>query len=57
VNELLLGLVLISTICLAMGLGVVSGYLIITSILHAFARKPEGGKPAAALTPQGVTGD
>jgi hypothetical protein len=57
VNELFLGLVLISTISLAMAFGVVSGYLIITGILNAFARKQEGGKPTAALTPQGVTGD
>ncbi len=57
-NELFVGLVLISTIGLAVAFGVVSGYLIISGILNAFARKSEAGKPSApALAPQGVTGD
>lgn len=57
-NEVFVGLVLISTISLAVVFGVVTGYLIITSILNAFARKPQTGEPSApALAPQGVTGD
>ena len=57
-NEVFVGLVLISTIGLAVAFGVASGYLIITNILNAFARKPEGSKPnAPALAAQGVTGD
>jgi len=53
-----MGLVLFLTITLAVAFGVVSGYLIITGILNAFARKPQTAKPAApALAPQGVTGD
>ena len=53
-----MGLVLILTISTAVAFGVGSGYLIITGILNAFARKPEGGKPSApALAPQGISGD
>lgn len=56
-NELFVGLVLVSTIGLAVAFGVTAGYLIISGILNAFARKPEGGKPTQTLAPQGVAGD
>jgi len=53
-----MGLVLILTITTAVALGVASGYLIITGILNAFARKPQGAQPGTpALTPQAVAGD
>jgi hypothetical protein len=53
-----MGLVLILTITTAVAFGVVSGYLIITGILNAFARKPQGANPSApVLAPQSVTGD
>jgi len=58
VNEVIMGLVLILTISIAVAFGVGSGYLIITGILNAFARKPQGGNPSApAFAPQGVSGD
>ena len=57
-NGVFVGLLLISTIGLAVAFGVASGYLIITGILNAFARKPEAAKPnAPALATQGVSGD
>ena len=57
-NEVIMGLVLILTITTAVALGVASGYLIITGILNAFARKPQGAQPGTpALTPQAVAGD
>ena len=53
-----MGLVLILTIAVAVALGVVSGYLIITGILNAFARKPAtADAQAPALAPQGIAGD
>jgi len=51
-----MGLVLILTISIAVAFGVVSGYLIITGILNAFARKPEMSA-APELVAQGVAGD
>ena len=55
--QLGMGLVLILTICLGMALGVGSGYLVISSILKAFARKPESPKAAQVLAQHGVAGD
>jgi hypothetical protein len=52
-----MGLVLLVTISLGIGLGVVSGYWIIAAILNVFARKPQSTKPAVALATQGVAGD
>ena len=53
-----MGLVLILTIAIAVAFGVVSGYLIITGILKAFARKPATPSgQAPALAPQGMAGD
>ncbi len=53
-----MGLVLVLTISLAVAFGVASGYLIISGILNAFARKPQSANPATpALATQGVTGD
>jgi len=52
-----MGLVLILTIGIAVTFGVVSGYLIITGILNAFARKPAKAEQAPALATQGVAGD
>jgi len=57
VIQLGMGLVLILTICLGMALGVGSGYLVISSILKAFARKPESPKAAQVLAQHGVAGD
>jgi len=57
VSHLVTGFVLISTILLAMAVGVGSGYFIISAILNGFARKPQETKAAPALAPQGVTGD
>lgn len=56
-NELVMGLVLMLTISVAVALGVVSGYVIITGILNAFARKPATGKAAPELAAQGMAGD
>lgn len=57
-SQVVMGLVLILTIAIAVTLGVVSGYLIITGILNAFARKPAGpSSQAPALATQGVAGD
>jgi hypothetical protein len=52
-----MGLVLVLTISLGIGFGVVSGYLIISGILNMFARKPESGKSAPELAAQGIAGD
>lgn len=52
-----MGLVLILTISTAVAFGVASGYLIITGILNAFARKPQTPTGTPALAPQGVAGD
>ena len=50
-------LILILTIVLGMAFGVASGYLIIASVLNAFAHKPKTQPQAAALATQGVSGD
>ncbi len=50
-------LVLVLTITLAVAIGVATGYLIISAILNAFARKPRGTKAAPALATQGVAAD
>ena len=53
-----MGLVLVLTIALAVAFGVVSGYLIITGILNAFARKPVGVQSASpVLVAEGMAGD
>ena len=52
-----MGLVLIFTISLAVAFGVASGYLIISGILNAFARKPQIPSGSPTLAPQGVAGD
>lgn len=57
-SQVTMGLVLILTITMAVAFGVVSGYLIITGILNALARKPASSKPAApALAVEGMAGD
>ncbi|HUN89185.1 MAG TPA: hypothetical protein VMU28_10365 [Terriglobales bacterium] len=56
-SQVAMGLVLILTIGIAVTFGVVSGYLIITGILNAFARKPAKAEQAPALATQGVAGD
>lgn len=55
----LTALVLMVTVMIAMAIGVVTGYLIIVSILNAFARKesPKTAKPAPVLIAHGVSGD
>jgi hypothetical protein len=58
VNTLGTALILFSTVVLAMALGVVSGYLIISGVLQAFAHKPKSQNPTApSLVTQGVAGD
>jgi hypothetical protein len=56
VNLFVMGLVLILTVSLGITLGVVSGYLIISGILNAFARKPVAANAAPALV-HSVAGD
>ncbi len=57
-NTLGTALILVSTIVLAMAVGVGSGYYIISGILSAFARKPQQpAQSAPALATQGVSGD
>jgi hypothetical protein len=57
VIHLATALILILTIVLGMAFGVASGYLIIASVLNAFAHKPKTQPQAAALATQGVSGD
>jgi hypothetical protein len=58
VNTLGTALILVSTILLAVAIGVGTGFFIISAILNLFARKPEQAAPQApALVTQGVTGD
>jgi hypothetical protein len=52
-----MGLVLLVTISLGIGLGVLSGYWIISGILSVFARKPETPQQAPALATQAILGD
>ena len=57
-NTLGTAVILVSTIVLAMAVGIGTGYYIISAILNAFARKPQQSAPQApALVTQGVTGD
>jgi hypothetical protein len=57
VNHLGTAFILISTISLAVAFGVASGYLIITGVLSAFARKPKITESSPALLTQSVAGD
>ena len=57
-NTLGTAVILVSTVVLAMAIGVGTGYFIISAILNAFARKPQQPTQSApALVTQGVTGD
>lgn len=57
-NTLGTAVILVSTILLAVAIGVGTGYYIISAILNAFARKPQQAAPQApALVTQGVSGD
>jgi hypothetical protein len=49
--------ILFMTVGLAVAIGVGAGFLIISAILNAFARKPQKLEATAELVPQGVTGD
>jgi hypothetical protein len=58
VNTLGTAVILVSTILLAVAIGVGTGFFIISAILNAFARKPQQpSQSAPALVTQGVTGD
>jgi hypothetical protein len=57
VNHLATALILILTTTLGMAFGIATGYLIISGVLNAFARKPETTKGALAHAAQGVAGD
>jgi hypothetical protein len=57
-GHLITAIVLLGTITIAVALGVITGYMIISGILSAFANKNAvAAKPAATLEPQGVAGD
>jgi hypothetical protein len=49
--------VLVLTILLAVAVGVGAGFLIISSILNAFARRPQQAETAPAMIAHSVTGD
>lgn len=55
--HLVTALILVLTITLGVAFGVASGYLIISSVLGAFAHKPKTQESAPALLTQGVAGD
>ena len=56
-NHLATALILILTTTLGMAFGIATGYLIISAVLSAFAKKPETAKGALAHAAQGVAGD